>query len=47
MQSLVEIGPMILEEKISSMYFGYIRYYLPLENGMALHLNKLVSDALC
>ena len=36
---------------ILSMSFRYIRYYLPLEKGRALHLNKIESpspkDALC
>ena len=36
---------------ISSMYFSLFRYYLPLEKGRALHLNKLESpspkNALC
>ena len=53
MQSLVEIGPVVHEEKIffSSMYFRFFRNYLPLEMGGALHLNKFWSpspkDALC
>ena len=45
--SMVEIGPMILEKVFlsSSLYchsFVFC-YYLPLENGVVLHLNKLKS----
>ena len=46
MPSLVEIGPVVLEKKffqITSIYFCYLCYYLPLEKGRALHLNKLES----
>ena len=54
MPSLVEIGPVVLDKKIF-FYFVYVfslfRNYLPLEKGLALHLNKLESssprDALC
>ena len=53
MPSLAEIGPVILEEEIfkSVNVFSLFRYYLTLEKGRALHLNKLKSpspkDALC
>ena len=53
MPNLVEIGQVILEKKI----FKFRKYifansnYLPLEKGVALHLDKLESpspkDALC
>ena len=45
MPSLVEKDPMVLGKKIfkiSSMYFR-CRYHLPLEKGVALHLNKFES----
>ena len=51
--SLVEIGPAILKNKTLKFLnvFSLFRYYIPLENGGALHLNKLESpspkDALC
>ena len=54
MPSLVEIGPVVLENKI---FFNFVNLfllflnYLPLEKGGALYLNKLDSsspkDALC
>ena len=54
MQSLAEIGPVVLEKKI---FFNFVNVfllfcnYLPLEYGRALHLNKLESpppkDTLC
>ena len=54
MPSSVEIGPMVLEKKIFLNLvnvFQLICYYLPLEKGRALLLNKLESpspkDALC
>ena len=46
MSSLVEIGPVVLEKKIFLNFlnvFSLFRHYLPLENGGALHLNKLES----
>ena len=43
--SLVKIGPMNLEKRdISSIYFDSC-YYLPLEKGVALHLNKHKSPS--
>ena len=51
--SLVEIGPVILKNTILKFVnvFWLFRYYLPLEKGVALHLNKyespLPKDALC
>ena len=51
--TLVEIGPAILENKILKFVnvFSLFRYYLPLEKGVALHLNKfeflLPKDDLC
>ena len=55
MSSLVEIGLFVLKKtlKISSMYFRFFHYYLPLEKGAALYLNTLkqgqasLKDALC
>ena len=54
MPSLVEIGSVILEEKIFLNFcqsYSLFRNYLPLEKGGAVHLNKLESpslnDALC
>ena len=57
MQSLVEIGPVVLEKKIFKFrlcifyVFLVFRYYLPLEKDVVLYLNKLTSqsskDALC
>ena len=54
MASLVEIGPVVLKKKIFLNFvnvFSQFHYYLPLEKGGALHLNKLESpspkDALC
>ena len=53
MPILVDIGPVVLEEKISKFVnvFSLFRNYLPLEKGGPLHLNKLESpspkDALC
>ena len=52
MPSLVKIGPVVLE-KIFKYFciFLLFSYYLPLEKGAALHLNKLESpppkDDLC
>ena len=51
MPSLVEIGPAILDFLISSKkVFAQFRNYLPLENGVALHMNQieypLTKDAL-
>ena len=43
MPSSVEIGPMILEEKI--LKFWLFHSYLPVEKGMALHMNKLESPS--
>jgi hypothetical protein len=44
---LIEIGPMVLEKILKC----FVCYYLPLEKGTALHLNKLESpsskDDLC
>ena len=51
--SLVEIGPVVQEKKILNIFniILHFRYYLPLEKGAALHLNKFESplpkDALC
>ena len=51
--NLVEIGPLVLEEKILNFVnvFSLFRKYLPLKNGVALHLNKNESpspkNALC
>ena len=49
MPSLVEISPVVLKKFVN--VFSIFRYYLPLEKGGALHLNKLESplfkDALC
>ena len=39
MPSLVEIGPVVLEEKIFIIFINY----LPLEKGVVLHLYKLKS----
>ena len=57
MQSLVEIGPVVLEKNIFKFrlcifyVFLVFRYYLPLEKDVVLYLNKLTSqsskDALC
>ena len=54
MQSLVEIGPLVLEKKIFLNFvivFSLFHNYLPLEKGRVLHLNKIESpspkDALC
>ena len=53
MSSLVEIGPIVLENKIlnSVNVFLLFQNYLPLEKGVAFHLTKLESpstnDALC
>ena len=43
MSSLVVIGLMDLEKNLFkiSVYFRYFRNHLPLEKGVALHLNKL------
>ena len=43
MQGWVEIGPVVLEEKISKFVnvFSLFRYYLPLEKGVVLYINKL------
>ena len=54
MPSLVEISSLVLEKKIFLNFvnvFSPFRNYLPLEKGMALHLNNLEfpipKDALC
>ena len=53
MPSLVEIGSVVLEKKIFKVHqcIFTLSYYLPLEKGVALHLNKIESplpkDALC
>ena len=53
MPSLVEIGSVVLKKKIFRFVnvFPLFPYYLPLEKGVALRLNKLESpsrkDALC
>ena len=51
---LVEIGPVVLEKKISKFrkcVFSLFHNYLPLQRGRSLHLNKLESpspkNALC
>ena len=47
--SLVKYGPMGLEEKKSLNFinvFSLFRYYLPMEKGEALYLNKLESPLL-
>ena len=49
MQSLIEIGPVVLEKKIFLNFlnaFSLFRNYLPLEMGRALHLNKIESPSL-
>ena len=52
-QKLVENGSVVLEKKIFDFVnvFSLFHYYLPLEKGGALHLNKNKSpsrrDALC
>ena len=53
-RSLVEIGPVVLEKKISFKFvnvFSQFRNYLPFKKCRALHLNKFKShspkDALC
>ena len=49
MLSLFEINPVVPEKKILKFIFNIIllfRHYLPLEKGMALHLNKLESPSL-
>ena len=43
MPSLVEFGQAVLEEKIFT--FSLFLNYLPLEKGVALHLNKLESPS--
>ena len=45
MPSLVEIGPVVLEKKIFNFANVFLLFhnYLPLEEGGALHLNKLES----
>ena len=53
--SLIEIGPVVLEKKIFKFrqcnFAILLKYYLPLEKGGAIHLNKLESpspkNALC
>ena len=52
MPSLVEIGPVVLEEIFKFLnVFSLFRNHLPLDNGKVLHLNKLESpapkDAIC
>ena len=55
MPSLVDIGPVVIVKKIFfliwSMYSTILHYYLHMEKGMAIHLNKLEplspKDALC
>ena len=53
MPSLVEIGPVVLEEKILNFIHVFLLFlnYLPLEKGVALRLKKLEfhspKDALC
>ena len=53
MPNLVEIGPVVLKETIFKFVkvFSLFPYYLPLEKGVALHLNKFESplpkNALC
>ena len=53
MPCLVEIGSVVLENKIFKYFYIILlfRYYLPLEKGVALHLNKFEfpppKDALC
>ena len=44
--SFVEIDPVVLEKKIFINFnnvFSLFRFYLPLEKGVALHLNKIES----
>ena len=45
MPSLVDIGPVVMVKKIFfliwSMYSMIFHYYLHMEKGMAIHLNKL------
>ena len=47
MPSFIEIGQVVLEKKIFKFrqWFSLFRDYLPLENGGALHLNKLESPS--
>ena len=54
MPCLVEIGQVVLKKKIFLKFVNVVSlfpYYLPLEKGMALHLNKTEfpspKDALC
>ena len=53
MPSLVEIGAVVLEKKFFKFVnkFSLFRNYLPLEKGVALHINKLefplLKDSLC
>jgi hypothetical protein len=50
---LIEFGLLVLEKKIFKFFSAFLlfRYYLPLEKGDPLHLNKLESptpkDDLC
>jgi hypothetical protein len=50
---LIEFGLLLLEKKILKFFSAFLlfRYYLPLEKGDPLHLNKLESpppkDDLC
>ena len=50
MLNLIQNVTMVLEKKMFT-YFLHFRYNLPLEKGVALHLNKfecpLPEDALC
>ena len=43
MSSLVEISQVVLEGFVK-IFLGF-RYYLPMEKGQALHLNKLESTS--
>ena len=47
MESLVEIGPLVLEKKIFFLkivnVFSQFRNYLPLEKGGVRHLNNIES----
>ena len=51
--NLVEIGPVVLKREFLNIFniILLFRFYLPFENGLALHLNKLESpspkDAWC
>jgi hypothetical protein len=45
---LIEFGQLALEKKILKIFsvFLLFRYYLPLEKGYLLHVNKILSPSL-